>query len=236
MRRLLSVAVFAVSAAVAHSYLPPRDIAVPESQVKDAFFGYVVGILLQDEALDGNGESLLAMFPEFADGSGQVPFHEMTRMVRAPGSRGTEITLELKNRLSYPVPVDILGYHPGMVISSPRLVFDEREYVSPDPDFGAVWLEWLRDGELAIDFDGWLDFLLGSWVDDVSVQLLAVAEYQSRWYILLGGDTPRGRWITGVYDLQSSRIVVRPPQALRLLGAELAGAGPRLSRGEAPDE
>ncbi|MCK4516081.1 MAG: hypothetical protein KAU31_12530, partial [Spirochaetaceae bacterium] len=101
-------------------------------------------------------------------------------------------------------------------------------------DFGAVWLEWLRYGELAIDFVGWLDVLLGSWVDDVSVQLLALVEYQNRWYILLSGDTPKGGWITGVYDLQSSRIVVRPPKALRLLGAELAGAGPRLSRGGAP--
>ncbi|MBU8912975.1 MAG: hypothetical protein KOO61_03060 [Spirochaetales bacterium] len=236
MRRLLSVALFTVSAAIAHAHLPPRDIAVPESQVKDVFFGYVVGILLQDEPLDVNGENLLAMFPEFADGSGQVPFHEMTRMVRTPGSRGAEITLELKDQLNYPVPVDILGYHPGMVISSPRLVFDEREYVPSDRDFGAVWLEWLRDGELAIDFDGWLDVLLGSWVDDVNVQLLAVAEYQSRWYILLGGDTPGGGWITGVYDLQSSRIVVRPPPALRLLGAELAGAGPRVSHSETRDE
>ncbi len=83
-----------------------------------------------------------------------------------------------------------------------------------------------------IDFVGWLDVLLGSWLDDVSVQLLVVAEYRDRWYILLGGDTPGGGWITGVYDLQSSRIVVRPPQALRLLGAELAGAGPRVSSSE----
>lgn len=236
MKRMLVLAFLILATAGAHSQLPPREIAVPEAQVKDIFFGYVVGILLQDESLDVDGETLLAMFPEFADGSGQVPFHEMTRMVRTPDSRGAEIILELRDQLSYPVPVDILGYHPGMVISSPKLVFDEREYISPDPDFGEVWLEWLRYGELAIDFVGWLDVLLGSWVDDVSVQLLALVEYQNRWYILLSGDTPKGGWITGVYDLQSSRIVVRPPRALRLLGAELAGAGPRLSRGEAPAE
>jgi len=235
MRRLLIVAGLTFAAALAFAQVPPREIAVPESQVKDVFFGYIVGVMLQDEFLDVDGESLLAMFPEFADGGGQVPFLELTRMVRRPHSHGAEIVLELKDQLRYPVPVDVLGYHPGMVIASPRLVFDEREYVSPDPDFGTVRLEWLRDGKLEIDFVGWLDLLLGSWVDDVSVQLLAVAEYQDRWYILLGGDTPKGDWITGVYDLQSSRIVVRPPQALRSLGAQLAGSGPRVSTSEPRD-
>jgi hypothetical protein len=224
------------STACAYSDLPPREIALPESQVKDVFFGYIVGILLHDEALDGDGESFLKMFPEFAEGGGQVPFHEMTRVVREPGATGARIVIELKDRLNYPVPVDILGYHPGMVRSSPRLVFDETPYVPLDTGFGTVRLVWLTDGDLGIDFVAWLDFLLGSWVDDVNAQFLAVAEYEERWFILLGGETPKGDWITGVYDLQSSRIVVRPPPALRLLGTDLAVAGPRLSQHETAAE
>jgi hypothetical protein len=89
---------------------------------------------------------------------------------------------------------------------------------------------WLRDGDLGIDFVAWLDFILGSWVDDVDAQYIAVTQYEGQWFILLAGETPDGGWITGVYDLQSSRIVVRPPSALRVLGSDLARIGPRLSR------
>jgi hypothetical protein len=222
----------AVSTASAYSDLPPREIALPESQVKDVFFGYIVGILLQNEALDGDGESFLDLFPEFEDGGAQVPFHEMVRVVREPLAVGARIVVELRERLDYPVPVDILGYHPGMVRSSPRLVFDESTYIPQEPGFGTVRLVWLRDGDLGIDFVAWLDILLGSWVDDVNAQFLAVAEYEEQWFILLGGETPRGDLITGVYDLRSSRIVVRPPAALRVLGSDLAVHGPRLSRND----
>jgi hypothetical protein len=68
-----------------------------------------------------------------------------------------------------------------------------------------------------------LDVLLGGWVDDVSARVLVVCRYQDHWYALLGGDTPDGGWITGVYDLRSSRIVVRPPRALRELGHATRG-------------
>ena len=230
MRRLMVVAFLAFSTASAYSYLPPREVGLPESEIKDVFFGYLVGVLLHDEALDGSGENFLDMFPEFAEGGAQVPFHEMTRVLREPGLTGARIVVEFEDRLNYPVPVDILGYRPGMVRSSARLVFDESSYVPSGPGFGTVRLVWLRHGDLGIDFVAWLDFLLGSWVDDVNAQFLAIAEYQQRWFILLGGETPKGDWITGVYDLKSSRIVVRPPAALRLLGSELAIAGRRLSR------
>ena len=216
---LVPVIILAAVAALAEN--PPRSIAMPESEVKDVFFGYIVSILLEDAELDIDGNRLLEMFPEFANGEGQVPFHEITRVARIPG-RAPEVIIELTNRLDYPVPVDILGYHPGRVFSSRRIVFDERRHVEADPDFGRIRLVWLRSGELGIDFDGWLDVLLGSLVDDVSARVLAVVEYRRTWYLLMGGDTPDGGWITGVYNLQTSRIVVRPPRALTEFGDELS--------------
>lgn len=224
-----SLVMFGCAMTVA-AHVPSRDISMPMAEVQDVFFGYVVGVLVADATLDVDGDTLVSMFPEFADGGAQVPFDEMLRITRDPRPKGAELTIELKGRLNYPVPVDILGYHPGVVLSSPRLVFDEQDYRAADPGFGFVRLEWLRVGDLSIDFAAWLDALLGHLVDDVDARVLAVVEYDETWYVLLGGDTPDGGWITGVYNLASSRIIVRPPAALRQLGENLSHTGPRLSR------
>jgi hypothetical protein len=205
---------------------PPRSVALPESEIQDVFFSYIVGVLIEDSPLDVTGETLLSMFPEFSDGSGKVPFHQIRRVLREPhaGNGPSIITLSFDRRIEYPVPVDILGYHPGTVFFSESVGFAESPLAVPDPEFSAVFEVRVRSGELGIDFDQWLDTLLGGWVDDVSARVLSVVRYQDHWYGLLGGETPRGGWITGVYDLRESRIVVRPPQSLRELGRQLGEA------------
>lgn len=199
---------------------PSRAIAVAEDEVADVFFAYIVGVLLGDAALDIDGAALSSMFPEFAEGGAQVPFEQIDRITRTR-TPGAEVILRLHSPLDYPVPVDIIGYHPGTVLSSLELVFSEEAYAPSVPGFGTVRLEWLESGYLRIDFVGWLDFLLGNWIDDVDARVLAIAEYEDHWYAIMAGDTPDGGWITGVYDLQSSRIVVRPPRPLRELGRAL---------------
>jgi len=224
-RHILIAACAAVTfaAPVSAEITPPRSVALPESQVKDVFFSYVVGVLLQGLDLDVSGATLLEMFPEFADGSGQLPFRKIDHVTKVPGSTSdsAQITLTFTEDVKYPVPVDILGYHPGTVIFSKTIEFTETARPASG-DLSVVREIRVRSGTVGIDFDQWLDTLLGGWVDDVDARVLAVVRFQDRWYGLLGGDTPNGRWITGVYDLESSRIVVRPPIELRELGRSLA--------------
>lgn len=202
---------------------PPRSVGLPDSEIEDVFFSYIVGVLLGELELDMDGSTLLDMFPEFSDGSGQVPFHQIKRVTRSrtESSNSSLITLSFIEDVRYPVPVDILGYHPGTVIFSRQIRFVESN-IPPDLEGIEIVREVRVDsGTVGIDFDQWLDTLLGGWVDDVDARVLAVVRYRGEWYGLLGGDTPDGGWITGVYDLRNSRIIVRPPAELRLLGQKL---------------
>jgi hypothetical protein len=224
VRAAIALAVLGIFAAPpAAAQVPPRTIAVPEHEVEDVFFAYIVGVLLADAPLNVSGDELLAMFPEFQDGGGQVPFLDITQVRRVPDPEGdgATITITFDQEIEYPVPVDILGYHPGTVYFSRVVTFRESVYPAPASEFAHVRLVQVTSGWVGIDFDRWLDALLGSWVDDVAARVLAVVRHEDHWFALLGGDTPDGGWITGVYDLQSSRIVVRPPHALRELGQEM---------------
>jgi hypothetical protein len=199
---------------------PDRSIALPVEEVEDVFFAYIVGLLIADATLDIDGAGLIEMFPEFAEGDGKIPFDEIERVTRTAGDPAT-VSLEFANALDYPVPVDILGYHPGRVLTS-RYVFFREEPYDAGGEFEFVRLEWVIRGRLALDFDNWLDTLLGRLVDDVEARVAVALSYEGHWYALLGGDTPGGGWITGVYDLPTNRILVRPPRALRELGDHLA--------------
>ncbi len=221
------VLLFALMAAFGFAEAPPRSISRPQSEVDDLFFAYIVGVLMADAPMDVDGATLLRMFPEFLDGGAQVPFLDIAQVKREPHAEddGARIMLRFFDRIEYPVPVDILGYHPGTVFFSRVVTFEESSAVSPDQTFDTIRLVRVRSGELGIDFDLWLDILLGGWVEDVSARVLVVCRYNDHWYALMGGDTPDGGWITGVYDLRESRIVVRPPRPLRELGQQLGKTG-----------
>jgi hypothetical protein len=201
--------------------LPPRSVARPPEEIRDAFLAYVVGVVMGDHEVDADGRSLGELFPEFGDASGEsdFPFNDIDRLTRTSGTRGGAIEIVFSKPLSIPVPVDILGYRPGTIYTSRRIVFDEWPY---DTDaVGVVHVMRRRTGELGIMLDRWLSALLGPLLSDVDAHVVAFAELDDRWFGILGGETPEGGSIVGVYDLHRGRIVIRPPRPLRELGRHL---------------
>lgn len=220
MKRIASILCLLLAAAAAWPQIPPRSVSREESEVRDLFLAYIVGIVLGDHELDVDGPTLLEVFPEFEGSSLDFPFHDIERVTRASSPEGAVIAIDFVEPLSFPVPVDILGYHPGRIYTSRTVVFDEVP-VGTHGELTQVYVMHRRSGVIGIDFVRWLDVLLGSLLSDVDARILAIAVLDERWYALMGGDTPDGGWIAGVLDLRRNRILLRPPRPLRNFARDL---------------
>lgn len=214
MRRVGATLLFILAATATWPQIPERSVSREENEIKDVFLAYIVGIMLGDHELDVDGPKLLDVFPEFEGSSLDFPFHDIERVSRSSSPDGAMITVDFVKPLSFPVPVDILGYHPGRIYTTQRVVFDETA-VGTHGELSNVHVLVRRDGEIGIDFVRWLDLLLGSLLSDVDARVLAVAVLDDRWYAILGGDTPDGGSIVGVLDLLRNRILLRPPRPVR---------------------
>ena len=215
------VLVFVCTAFVAaDAQAPPRSVAAPQDEVRDLFLGYIVGIILTDHRLDVDGLTLLELFPEFEESGTRFPFHDISRVTRSSASGGATIKVEFTEPLSFPVPVDILGYHPGRIYTSQSVSFQESGYEAED---GLEQVRILRrtSGRVGVDFDRWIDVLLGPLLSSVDATVLAFGEIDGQWYALLGGDTPDGGWIAGIVDLGRSRFMLRPPRQMQDLATAL---------------
>ncbi len=219
MRRVGPTLLFILAASATWPQIPARSVSRDESEITDVFLAYIVGIMLGDHELDVDGPTLLEVFPEFEGSSLDFPFHDIDRISRVSSPDGAVITVDFVRPLSFPVPVDILGYHPGLIYTTRRVAFVETA-LGTHGELSHVHVLIRRDGEIGIDFDRWLDLLLGSLLSDVDARVLAVAELDGRWHAILGGDTPDGSTIVGVLDLLRNRILLRPASALRDLARE----------------
>jgi len=225
MRRIVLLALCGVAIVGLHAQVPPRSVAVPESEVQDVFLAYLVGVVTGGHELDTDGPTLVALFPEFEDGSTDYPFHEIVRVRRDSSADRAYISVDFSGPLAFPVPVDVFGYHPGEITTSRTIVFDEV----PDESDGSVHSVYAMrrvSGTLGIDFDRWLTRLFGPFLSDVDARVIALAELEDEWYAILGGDTPEGGTIVGVVSLRNSRILLRPPASLRELAEALLADSP----------
>jgi len=97
--------------------------------------------------------------------------------------------LELAKDLDSPMPYSILGYHPGSLYVSKRLVFSEwnlgqvdivipaeGDNTKPEP-LEKVMIMRLDEGHIILDVDSWLDLVLGKGLDDSWTLGLALARH-----------------------------------------------------------
>ncbi len=221
-------------AASVTAQIPPRSISAPKEEVDDEFLSYLHGILYNDAELWIDGEALAREFPEFVPDR-PTPFNDIelfTRTRSAAGAPG-QLSLQFSVPLRYEVPVDILGQHPVELQGSRVITFEDwirpRDTV-PSVDLPSEVTELLVltlvSGYMRVDFAPWLDFIAGRLLEDVDVVLIAVARYHDRWFALLGGYSPKGRPMTGVLDMQTSRFLVSPPRLLTRLTRDLVESVP----------
>lgn len=200
---------------------PPRSIALPSDVVDDEFIGYLFALLHEDVEASISGDSLRLLFPEYEDDQ-VTPMDFINLLERTAGAGDRSIRLEFAHRVEHPAPIDILGHKPVMLYSTPILRF--REVYVPDlvpdrPRAGSAYVLYLEEGDLSVDFAGWLDFLLGSIVDDVDVRVVLAISFEGRWYGALAGWNPEGEVVTSVYDMPRGRFLARPPHSVSSFAA-----------------
>ncbi len=208
----------------------------------------VLGLLatLVDDDLHGRVSQIRLRREVERRGEGKIPWRSFlwVRRDRLPDQRHPVVTVRFLSDLALPVPYSVLGYHPGRLRSSQLVVLDEW----PMGDWGFQWedgdgrhrflarhleLFALREGQVRIDIDGLVDWLLGGRIDDIEITGLALFRWEGRRWGLAFGYNDDGKGRTGVLDLGEDRILFPPPRPLLMLGRRLRSIAEARQRLEA---
>lgn len=215
--------------------LPGREIWLPEEEVKDRFFSYLIGLVQVDTCGVLDAEELAAVLSDFK-GKTSIPFESIRDIRRecggqAAGSpRGSntwrEVSITFNEELKTPVPYDILGYHPGSVRASSTVKF--REWYIPrrtlrwsnkDPlPLTDIYVFGLYEGWTVIDIDAWLDALLGGALDDTRITTLVLFKYNGQWHGLAAGYGHSNEGRSGVFNFSTNKILFPTPPEFKGLG------------------
>lgn len=117
----------------------------------------------------------------------------------------------------FPMPYDILGYHPGSLDVSGELVFSEwrlGDMILRVPGSSGNAASRVRDvtvlkiesGYLVLDVDGWVDQLLGKALDDTWTTGFAVGRGGDGWIGLGLGRGRTGRRLYGAFDFAEDKV------------------------------
>lgn len=214
--------------------LPIPETPVLAPDVKDPVFSFMVGLL--DRNLYGAVER--AHFEraiEVAGRSSRIPCEFIRLVRRAPGRRGFNwVSTSFTEALKVPVPYSILGYHPGSLLSSQDLLFAEWHmagtHVNNPLATGPPYFELLDvalwgvvEGELRMDIDRWLDFMLGGKLDDTEIIGLALFRFRGVRYALALGFNDEGRGRSGALDLVKDEILYPNAKELKVIARDLRG-------------
>jgi hypothetical protein len=205
---------------------PGREISMPRSEVKDTFLAYVLGIIHAGIEVELDNEFLRGILSEFKTTIG-LPFEEvrLVSQLRVPESENNTLTIAFRQEMKIPIPFSLLGYHPGIIRSSEKVVFSELRSLSRAIDDGniisPVYVFRLTEGYAAIDVDDWITFLFSSIIDDITVRVLAIFRFKDHWYCMLNGTGRRGQLIAGLLDFRTNRILFPLPAIMGKFAAKL---------------
>ena len=210
--------------AVLGQSLPGEEICLPDSQVADRFYSYLIGLVSANVCGVVDAEQLCAIL-EKRSGKTAIPFTLVDRITRdcAPHKGARDVSITFTDDLKTPVPYDILGYHPGSVAASKTVDF--REWYLPRQkipsggggtiDLTNVFVFGVSDGWAVVDIDAWVDKLLGGYLDDTRIVLVVLFKYQNQWHGLAGGYGPSGEGRSGIFNFQTNMILFPTPEELR---------------------
>jgi hypothetical protein len=248
---LLTVLVFALTVPPAfgdeQESRDPRAVAVPRGQVEDRFFAFVVGLIARDSDAGYTLDPLLDAFPEYLEMPDDTPMHRLERFSRGRVGRAdperialnasgpvatshgnepprtAELSLSFDESFSYPLPFDVLGYHPGDVEVSGSITVLEQAYPAHAITVADGSTETLSpfialrlvEGTVFFDFDALVDiFAMGAY-DDLEAQVALIFRHDGRWYAVLAGEGHRNRIHEWTFDLASTSFMRKPPRELR---------------------
>ncbi len=220
----------AITAAILHTAggAPVRpETVVPARAVHDAVFAYLIGLIEQD--LYGTvDETILDEAVRRSAGDSSLPYRRLEIMsrLREPGLRTAQVEIAFIEDLKVPVPYHILGYAPGDLRSSRKVVFREWDLGSlvlshqgtgkaVDVRLTDVHLFALRKGSVWVDIDGWIDSLLGGMIDDTRITGLALFRYQGELWGLAVGYNREWKGRSGLLNLRENEIRYPSPPPLK---------------------
>jgi hypothetical protein len=211
---------------------PGRQVSL--AQVKDTFFAYVLGIVLTGLDVDLDNPHMRAILTEFQTKL-KFPFDLVSRVVQHndmdSGSR--TISLVFKGDVVIPIPYSFLGYHPGTLRSTEHLNFRvlRSAYLNPhDPSiYTPVYDLTLADGQVFIDIDDWLVYLLSNVLDKLDVRHIVFFHYEDKWVGLVEGrGRIFGRDMREYFDFTNNKIIYPVSDRLDAIGLSFIKASPPL--------
>ncbi len=208
------------------SAIPGEEISLPENQVFDRFYSYLIGLVNANTCgvIDGN---LLGNVLDGHRSKTAIPFDTIQEIRRecVSGSAVRDVSITFKGDLHTPVPYDILGYHPGSVAASHMISF--REWYMPAQNIGAgsadpvelsqVYVFGVYDGWTVVDIDTWVDKLLGGFLDDTRITIMALFKYKGEWHGMAAGYGPSGEGRSGIFNFQRNKILFPTPQEMQAI-------------------
>jgi hypothetical protein len=222
--------------------MPGREVRLPENEVRDRFFAYMIGLIQIDTCGVVDAEDLMSVL-EDSKGKTSVPFeriHDIRREcgkgetgdknIGRGGSRSMfdtrEVSITFHGELKTPVPYSILGYHPGSVQASPTVRFREwylrrRVFMLSRTELVElkdIYVFGIFEGWTVIDIDGWLDSLLGGSLDDTRIITLVLFKYEGDWHGLAAGFGHSNEGRSGVFNFPENKILFPTPPEFRGLG------------------
>jgi hypothetical protein len=206
--------------------------------VKDPVFAILVGLVASDSYGTLTAEHLGRDLARRGARS-RLPFRKLRELHRAPGQPGRTARVEasFQGPLEMPVPYTILGYHPGRLRADEVCAFTEwrlgTEVVAAPK--GPIAVQdvsafGFRSGSMRIDFDGWLDWLMGGALDDTNVTGIAILRHRGRWIGMAVGWNDKGEPRSGSFDLEQDKVLIPPPEELRAVARHLRRRLAELSR------
>ena len=205
----------------------PLDLPLPEEgAIKDPVFAILVGLLVQNKTgCLGPEEIQKQLGPRIQ--MTHLPYQRLRHIERTRTSDGeANDRIDFDRDLDLPIPYQIIFLHPGRIRGPASLDMREASEGADTIRFQAdgvdrtielrdVTVFALTNGVILIDFDGWLDHLTGSLLDDTVISGLAVFRYDGRWWGMGLGHNTDGDRRFGVFDLTRDEVIVRATHDLR---------------------
>lgn len=225
------------------SRIPGEEISLPENQVTDRFYGYLIGLVDANTCGVVDGAQLHSVLKDHL-GKTSIPFQTIEEIRRdcAPGTSVRDVSITFREDLDAPVPYSILGYHPGSVAASQKVKF--LEWYMPSQkisisrqevlELSDIFVFGIYEGWAVVDIDAWVDKILGGFLDDTRIVTVALFKYKGEWHGLAAGYGRSGEGRSGIFNFHTNKILFPTPRELQVVAPYLRNFTVRTKRLESP--
>jgi len=223
--------------------MPGAEISLPEDQVTDRFYGYLIGLVDASTCGVVDGRQLHSVLKGHM-GKTAIPFETIKEIRRecAPGSSVRDVSITFTGDLEAPVPYSILGYHPGSVAASRNVKF--LEWYMPSQkisvsnqqtlELSQIFIFGVYEGWAVVDIDAWVDKILGGFLDDTRIVTMALFKYKGEWHGLAAGYGRSGEGRSGIFNFHTNKILFPTPRELQVLAPYFRNFVVRTKRLDSP--